>query len=61
MTDFDPFLVSNSDFDILAKLKVGDEIWVTVGSENWLKRVVEITPDPDGNYSIVFGNAVELL
>ena len=48
-------------FSHIEKLKAGDDIWVVLESENWLKRVKEITLQPDGSYYIVLEDGIEAL
>ena len=48
-------------FGQVEKLKAGDEVWIVIGDENWLKRIVEIYRNPDGSYSITLEAAVEVL
>ena len=48
-------------FSHIENLKAGDEIWVVLEGENWLKRVKEITPQPDGSYYIVLEDGIEAL
>ena len=47
--------------DHLQTLEAGDEIWVILGDENWLKRIVEITPLPDGSFDLALEDAVDLV
>ena len=46
-------------FTNLENLKPGDEIWIVIGDENWLKRIVEIVPEPDGTFSLTLEDAIE--
>ncbi len=48
-------------FSHLEKLKKGDEIWVVMDNENWLKRVVEIHRNDDGSISLTLGDAIDAL
>ncbi len=45
----------------LEKLEVGDEIWVIIDDECWLKRITDIVPQPDGSYSLTLEDGVEAL
>ena len=54
--------MSESDgFSQVEKLKKGDEIWIVMDNENWLKRVVEIYRNDDGSYSITLEDGIDAL
>jgi len=48
-------------FGQVEKLKAGDEVWIVIGDENWLKRIVEIYRNPDGSYSITLEDGIDAL
>ena len=48
-------------FSHVEKLKAGDDIWIIIGDENFLKQVKEIYRNPDGSLSLTLEDAVDAL
>ena len=48
-------------FSHVERLKKGDEIWVVIDDENWLKRVVRIDRNDDGSISLSLEDGIDAL